>query len=135
MSLQNSLCTTRHLHISRWALCDIILENSCLLADIIIFRDIFRGQFSEQNLQDVLRKDQNFQNPSQKISSEKWSKKYLSEGERIQNYAGILWNNVIKHSEIFWRFWRFTMTSISVTFLCLIFVNFWCVICMISVIF
>ena len=26
-----------------WALCNMILENSCLLADIVIFRDIFRG--------------------------------------------------------------------------------------------
>ena len=43
MSLQNSLYTDRHLHISSWVLWDIILENSCLLADIIIFRDIFRG--------------------------------------------------------------------------------------------
>ena len=28
---------------TRWALCDIILENSCLLVDIVTFRDIFRG--------------------------------------------------------------------------------------------
>ena len=43
MPLQNSLYTYRYLHISRWALRDIILENSCLLADIFTFRDFFRG--------------------------------------------------------------------------------------------
>ena len=41
--IQNSLYTYRHLQISRWAFREIILENSCLLADIITFHDIFRG--------------------------------------------------------------------------------------------
>ena len=43
MPLQNSLYVCRHLHISGWILCDIILENSCLRASIVTFRDIFRG--------------------------------------------------------------------------------------------
>ena len=38
---------------------------------------------------------ENFQKPSQKINSERQFKKYVSEGERVQN---------IKHPEMFWHF-------------------------------
>ena len=39
----------------------------------------------------------------------RWSKIHLSEGERVPNYARILWNNVIKHPEIFCRFRDFSL--------------------------
>ena len=76
MPLQNSLYIYRHLHILRWALCDIILENSCLPASIITFRDIFwrhleSRQASKQLASKTSEKGPKFLKPSQKNKSER----------------------------------------------------------------